>query len=177
MDKFNRDFMVSKRLGLDYARLFNNENGGYDLNTLKAALEKLQKDKENGVEYTSNMTTSKKLRDFLAKRLSQSKKADEGEEQEESADVEEEEGDSERLPSIRDNLINSQDAEEVELVQALMDYMYEQSEKEAKEAGEEFEDPFGIPDEHTHLLNRIYYEDKGRVMFDKWDSEDLELRA
>lgn len=41
MDKFQRDVMVSKRLGLDYGRLFKNEQGGYDLGTLKTALERL----------------------------------------------------------------------------------------------------------------------------------------
>ena len=41
--------LLSDRLGLDYGKLFRNEDGGYDIDTLKTALERVKKDRENGL--------------------------------------------------------------------------------------------------------------------------------
>ena len=68
-------------------------------------------------------------------------------------------------------------ADDAELLQALMDYMRQQGEKEAKDDGVDFADPFNMPDEHGALLHRIYYEDRNGPMFDKWAAEDSERVA
>lgn len=76
-----RNYQLSGRLGLDYAKLFLNQGGGYDLETLKEALEKIKSDREMGIlsAYnedkisTNELTRYKKRLDHVIQQAKDSK--------------------------------------------------------------------------------------------------------
>lgn len=46
-----QNMTISNRLGLEWDKLFQGRGGGYDLETLTKALERLKKDRENGITF------------------------------------------------------------------------------------------------------------------------------
>ena len=40
-DEIDKNIILSKRLGLDYGKLFRDDEGGYDVETLQTALDKM----------------------------------------------------------------------------------------------------------------------------------------
>ena len=75
--------LLSDRLGLDYGKLFRNEDGGYDIDTLKTALERVKKDRENGLVWMGE-PNEQKFKKFLQKRADQRAQKEEGTEEKEA---------------------------------------------------------------------------------------------
>lgn len=94
----SRNYQLSGRLGLDYAKLFLNQGGGYDLDTLKQALEKIKNDRELGIltAYnedkisTNDLFKYKKRLDHVIQQAKDSKSANtqEGEDEQQTDDQE-----------------------------------------------------------------------------------------
>ena len=51
IDDLVRNMNISNRLGLEWDKLFQGRGGGYDLATLTKALERVKKDRENGITF------------------------------------------------------------------------------------------------------------------------------
>lgn len=49
---------LSNRLGLEWDKLFQGRGGGYDLETLTKALERIKKDRENGITFFEGENTA-----------------------------------------------------------------------------------------------------------------------
>ncbi len=81
------DIYVARRNGLNYAKLYLNKDGGYDLDQLTTALKKMASDfaekKDPRVPFIEGVANEERLKDLLRGRMAQNP----GEEEEEAAEV------------------------------------------------------------------------------------------
>lgn len=99
-DEIDKNIILSKRLGLDYGKLFRDDEGGYDVETLQTALDKMQADQKLGIYWNQKNFVSGNLR----KRLESSSEADalgaiSDEEAQEEAEEASDDEDGEKLPT------------------------------------------------------------------------------
>lgn len=177
---------ISNRLGLQWDKLFQGRGGGYDLETLTKALERLKKDRENGITFfedehsSGSRRNAKKMQErltaVLEKRRATAAKAEAAQEGE-AEEANDQDDDAEKIPTVMDNLLKEceGDEEAAQVMKEVIEHMRDEMKAEAAEDGREYTDMFSLKDEEYHILYKMFVEDRGLHLQIQWDQDDQEL--